>query len=132
MNTATPLNIVYSDLNAKAYLTPFDIVTNVDEAVQRMLLVFATPKRTRWKRPGFGCFISRYLFDPMDIVTTERIRNEIEDAMTDPENDLQDISLDKLEVVPDYDNQNYYVKISISIPTLQQSKTVEFGLRAGA
>ena len=132
MNTAPKTNIVYSDLSAQAYITPRDIITNVDEAVQRLLLVFATPKRTRWKRPGFGCLIGTYLFDPMDLVTTERIRNEIQDSMTDPENDLLDISLDELEVVPDYDNQQYYVRIKISIPNLQDDKIVEFGLRAGA
>jgi len=132
MNTEISTSIIYSDLNAQAYITPYDIVTNVDEAVQRLLLVLATPKRTRWKRPGFGSLVGNFLFDPMDLITTERIRNEIQDSVTDPENDLTDITLGELEVVPDYNTSSYYVRIKLSIPNLQDDKVVEFGLRAGA
>jgi hypothetical protein len=132
MNESKGLHVVYSDLNSKAYLTPFVIVTNVDEAVQRILLVFATPKLTRWKRPQFGTLVGQYLFDPMDELTSEKIRNELEDTTTDPENDLMDIIFTKIEVIPDYANQQYFISLNIEIPNLQDTKVLEFALISGA
>ena len=121
--------IIYSDLNKNADLEPFDIVTNIDEAVQRLLLVLATNKGSRWKRYKFGCRVGSFLFDPLDPTTANRINNEIEDCLLDPENDVYDIKIDHLEVIPDYDNQQYYVNMQISVPTLGESTTVTIGLR---
>lgn len=122
--------IIYSDVNQQADLQPFDIVTNIDEAVQRVLLVLATPKGSRWKRYKFGSLVSTYLFDPLDNTTATKIRHEIEDCLTDPENDLQDIVISDIEVIPDYTNQQYYVNMRVDIPNLQDGKRVEIGLRS--
>ena len=122
--------IVYSDVNKQADLQPFDIVLNIDEAVQRVLLVLATPKGSRWKRYKFGSLVGTFLFDPLDNTTATKIRHEIEDCLTDPENDLSDIIISQIEVIPDYQNQQYYVNMRVEIPNLQQNKNVEIGLRS--
>ncbi len=122
-------NITYSDLNLQANLQPFDIVTDVDEAIQRLLLVLSVAKGSRWMRYKFGCLISTYLFDPLDPTTANKIKNEIEDCLADTANDLSDIVISELVVVPDYDNQQYYVNMRVTIPALQQNKPLTFGLR---
>lgn len=122
--------IIYSDINKNADLQPFDIVTNIDEATQRLLLVLATKKGSRWKRYRFGCNVGEFLFEPLDPTTANRIQNEIEDCLLDPENDVYDIKIERLEVIPDYDNQQYYVNMQITVPALDVgSTTVEIGLR---
>ena len=80
-------------------------------------------------RYKFGCLISTYLFDPLDPTTANKIKNEIEDCLADTANDLSDIVISELVVVPDYDNQQYYVNMRVTIPALQQNKPLTFGLR---
>lgn len=124
--------IIYSDINLKAGLEPTDVVTNIDAVSQSLLLIFSTPKRSKWFDPEFGCYIAKYLWEPTDDVTANKIRTEIVDALGDGANSERRVKVNKLEVIPDYANSSYYVNLEFSIPTLDLSNKLEFSLAKAA
>lgn len=118
---------LYSDIHKDSGLQNTEIVTGISEAMQRYILVLSTPKRSRWKRPFFGCNLQNLLFEPFDQETADNIKSEIVDCTQDAENDIADIK-PTVEVVMDWDNTQYFVNLTIKVANRGTTSTT-FNLR---
>lgn len=114
ISTNFGLNAVNSDV---VRLTEMDAVKR---AIKNLVM---TDKYERLLDPRFGAGINALLFEPMTPMTTMAIRDTIENSITtyEPRADL--ITLD---VVPDEDNQSYYVDLVFSLRSTNQTATVQF------
>lgn len=52
-----------------------------DNVAESIKLILLTKKGERMMKPDFGCNISRYMFDILDITTLKQIELEIEEAI---------------------------------------------------
>lgn len=118
--------IIYSDLTLFETENK-DLVLNADTVQQNIMYIASVTRGSRWWRFNFGSNVARYLFDPMDEVTAGKIRTDLQLSIT--EWIEQRIVLNSIEVVPDYENQTYYVEISYDAPELRRYGIVfSFGL----
>lgn len=120
-------DVNYIDIDKDAYLKQSNLVSGLAEAMQRYMIVLATPKGTRWKRPKFGCYIQNLLFEPFDQETADKIASELVDCTTDMHNDIADIK-PTVEIVLDYESTSYWVNLKIDVLNRGTTST-EFNLR---
>ena len=110
-------SIHFSDINLYAgTITPFSIVTEADSVNQNVLVILGTPKKSWWFGPNKGSYVGRYLFDPMDDITAHKIKSEIRDALI--ENGEYRIDILDMSVVPNLEQQEYYVDMYYNLPEL--------------
>jgi phage baseplate assembly protein W len=117
----------YADISTNFSLNAVngDVVrlTEMDAVKRAIKNLVMTDKYERLLDPRFGAGINALLFEPMTPMTTMAIRDTIENSITtyEPRADL--ITLD---VVPDEDNQSYYVDLVFSLRSTNQTATVQF------
>lgn len=126
MITATT-SYLFSDIHKDSGLNSSEIITGVNEAMQRYIIVLSTAKGSRWKRPFFGCNLQSMLFEPFDQETADNIKSEIVDCTQDADNDLLDIK-PTVEVIMDWDNTQYFVNLKIEVVNRGTTSTT-FNLR---
>lgn len=102
---------VLSDFNQQAGLSAKEYLTDADVQQQQLVHILCTKKRSRLGRPQFGCYIERFLFDPVDNQSAFAIKTEIRRALSDPYNEVVGIKLHHVEVIPDPENQTHWVEI---------------------
>jgi len=121
--------VVFSDINPDVgESSPYEIVYNETSIQKSILTILGTRKYTRPFRRDFGSYLQDILFDPMDDFTGERIKTEIIKAISTWE---PRVTLTKSVVLPDYDNQLYYVQLEFIIPRLNnKSVSLSFNLSA--
>jgi phage baseplate assembly protein W len=110
----------YSDLNL--FLGSSDkklLSTDIESINQNIMMILDTPKQSKWWRPRIGSNLSRYLFEPMDDLTATKIKTEITQILE--ANGEFRVKLNYVDVVPDYDNEQYYVEIGYNSATLNQN-----------
>ncbi len=76
-------------------------------------IILGTASGERLMRPDFGCGIHQYVFEPNDTHTAERIRFQVQQALTrwEPRIDLQEV-----KVIADAKDQTVlYIEISYRI-----------------
>lgn len=122
--------VLYSDVNPDvAVNSPYELVTNADSIQKSIFTILGTRKNTRPFRRSFGSYLMDILFDPMDDFTSDRIKTEIIRAIGEWE---PRVTMTKSSVVPDYDNQRYYVNLEFTIPELNnKSISLSFNLATG-
>jgi len=98
---------------AKHPLTNDLIALKNANAIQRSLknIVFTYPGE-KFFDPEFGCKISRMLFEIITPLTANRIKREIEYSIDRYE---PRVSLTKVKVIPNYDNNEFNVLIAYDI-----------------
>jgi len=123
-------SVVFSDVNLDVNSeSHLELVFNEDSINKSVVTILGTRKKTRVFRRNFGSYLLDILFDPMDPITTERIKREIITAIEEWE---PRIVLKNTEVLPDYPNQQYYVSLEYQIPALgNKSATFTFNLATG-
>ena len=125
VNLSTRDRIVFSDLNL-TYDTqrqdPNDVVINESSLNNAIITILGTRKGSRVFRGNFGSNLIDLLFDPMDEMTVRHIETELLKAITDYE---FRVVLTGVTVLPDYDNQQYFVELEYVIPQLN-NKQVSF------
>lgn len=123
-------NFTYSDLhldlqvqqlvtNESAKLTQQqDIVADFDLGAIRnsIINIFLTSPGDKLLNPEFGIDLRDYLFLGVADTVATSIYNDIYNNITRFE---PRIVLNKLQVIPDYDNQQYTINMSISVPLLR-------------
>jgi phage baseplate assembly protein W len=72
-----------------------------DDVAESIKIILLTKKGERMMRPDFGCNISRYMFDILDITTLKQIELEIEEAIKKWE-----YRIDNLQVQVQEDSEN--------------------------
>lgn len=111
-----PKIVVFSDINPDVTLDgPFELVYNEDAINKSLETIFSTPKYSRPFRRLFGSNVLNLLFDPIDPLTARMIGQELKDAALTWERRISSV---EILVLPDYDNQQYYVEVSYQIPRL--------------
>lgn len=109
------------DLSFSPHPETGDVAKKVDvNAVKQSLktLLF-TQYNERLFRPQIGSPLYRMLFEPMDPITIESMKRAIELVIV---NNEPRVNLDKVEIVPNYDKNEYelsifYTVVGIGLPT---------------
>jgi phage baseplate assembly protein W len=118
----------YSDINL--YVTRYtskELAEDYASIDQNIFLIVLTPLGSKWRKPRLGTNIIAYLFEPMDEVTTDKIRAEIKGLFI--RNAEPRITVTNVTVTPDYENQNYIVSITyIAVQIGDKPYTLRFGL----
>jgi phage baseplate assembly protein W len=124
-------SVTFSDINLGAgTISPYELVSDIDSINQNIMLIAATPKRSKIWRPEIGSNIVDYLFDPIDGQTANAIRVELLKALE--ENYEYRVVVVQMEVIPDVQNQSYYVDIDYRVPAIGKSiKDFQFNLNKG-
>lgn len=115
---------LYSDINL--YVGRFsnkELVYDTDAINQNIFLIITTPIRSKWFRIRYGSNIPQYLFEPMDDMTSNRIRREIMTLLS--RNEELRVTIESVRVVPNYVDQVYAVEIIYIAPNID-GKRVEF------
>lgn len=116
LSTTYSVTRPYKDLSLTMAKNPItnDVVTVTGpESVKRSLkfLLSINPGETPFF-PDFGTNVARYLFEPIDPITTVLIHREIENAITTYE---PRVRIQQLTVVPTVDESRYQVNLLFSL-----------------
>jgi phage baseplate assembly protein W len=112
----------YSDVSLYAQQTQNALVFDEDSVNQNILMILATPIRSAWFNPSIGCLIPEYLFDPVDEITADKIKDEITSVL--PRNMETRVIVTGCLVVPMPDDGLFYVTIQYDAPDLNKTKIV--------
>ena len=86
------------------------------EAVKNSIVnIMLTSPGQKILSPRFGIDLRRYLFEPVSEFTSFEIRSDIKDKLPALE---PRISLEKIGVKADVDNQEYRISLQINVPSL--------------
>lgn len=95
--------------------TPSELVWGVDAIANQLQNLFTTSSRVgddflgdRPYEPTYGCGIERHLFDPLDEMTAEEMKDDIYDAVTTFIPEIF-VTRESIVVIPDYDNNAFKV-----------------------
>jgi phage baseplate assembly protein W len=114
-------NYDYSDINLWAGSVSNNALVFDEKAVeQNIMMMFMTPIKSCWFDPPIGTNILTYLFDPVDDVTAFKIKREMETVL--PRNGETRLVFNKVDVLPDPDNNDFYCRIEYSLPGLDYKK----------
>lgn len=119
----------YSDLDLDFFANPItgDIQKNLDaKAIAGSIgNILQTSHYEKPFYPEFGCNLKRYLFEPIDDITTGNIREEITRAIKNFE---RRVDLSDVVVQPDYDQNGYTISITFFIRNDPDPVTISFFL----
>ncbi len=106
----------------------YELVQDEASINQNIMMIVSTPVRSKWWRPEIGANLNTYLFEPIDDITSSKIQTELSSIL---DSNLENrVVFQKIEVIPDVSNQNYYVEVIYTIPALQ-GKLVNFAFTLG-
>jgi phage baseplate assembly protein W len=121
---------LYSDVNFTPIIRPVEIVTDADSINQNIAAIFDTPVGSKWFRPSIGSNVNALLFDPIDDITSDALRYEMETALR--RNGENRVNFTEVIVIPDPDNLQYYVEIHYNAPQLMlRNQIFRFNLSRG-
>ena len=97
--TANNLDGFFLDLNEKME----------DKVASEILHVILTPKRTRIRKPEFGTDLAKYIFEPSDEMTWDKVKEEVLKSVSTyvANTTLTDIAV----VTPDEDPHSIYLDL---------------------
>ena len=114
--------IIYSDVNPDIEETEStELVYNETSINKSLNTIFLTPYKNRPFRRIFGTLTNEYLFDPIDQQTAMRLAKDFADAVAKWEDRISDVNI---VILPDVPNQQYYVRVSYTIPKLNNKAVV--------
>lgn len=121
---------IYKDVNFNLSILPVETVEDAAAINQNIAAIFDTPIGSKWFRPGIGCKVESLLFDPIDDITADAIKYEMEVALSN--NGEFRVKFTSVTVMPDIPNQQYYVEIAYTAPELErQNQVFKFNLSRG-
>lgn len=121
---------IYSDINFDPINIPQELVLDADAVNQNIAAIIDTPIGSKWFRPRIGSNIQALLFEPIDDVTSDALRYELETTLR--RNGENRVFFKEVIVLPDPDNQRYYVEIHYTAPQLQvRNQIFKFNLSRG-
>ena len=117
----------YSDVNAGVIeLSPSDLLYDENDVYQSIVTIFATRKRSRLFRRKWGNEFATLLFDPITERVAFQISAEIPAVLAKYE---PRVTLLAHEVLPDYENESYWVRLECNIPELNRDVNWAFAMR---
>lgn len=126
-----PNKVIFSDVNPDVALdSPFELVFNEEAIIKSLETCFTTPLGSRPFRRRFGSRLLDMLFEPLDDITADSIAFELKQVAKEWEPRITNI---QAVVIPDYENQQYYVEITYIIPSLgDKMVSYKFNLSQGS
>jgi uncharacterized protein len=115
----------YSDLGIGFKLHPItkDVlkITGSDTVKQSIVNLLNTNKYDRLMQPGVGSMVKQFLFEPISVLTTTRLKSAVEETITalEPRAELIDVIV---EPSPD----DYSYKISIIFSVVDEIEPIHF------
>jgi hypothetical protein len=124
------MDYVYSDFNIKLKKqADGDIQKDIDFAAVKNSIVniLSTTPGERRMNPNFGSSLTRYLFEPVNDITANKIGNEIFDSITRYDDR---VVLNKVHVHSNHDKNQYEIVIDYSIGmNTERNETISFVLK---
>lgn len=124
-------NFAYSDFHPTLDTTTsgnVKVLYDEQVIVQSIRTILATVQGER-VRSSFGSGLVRYLFEPIGRETADDIRAGLLDAIVKNE---PRVDVNRVVVIPDFDNNTYDVQIDLFISALSQRTIFEAKLRSFA
>ena len=121
----------FKDINMSFKVNPltFDLIANTNEtAIARSVrnLILTAPGERPFN-PELGSQVSRLLFEPMDDITTEALKEQIENTINNFE---PRVRLRQVIVKPNFDNNEYDISIRYDIIGIEaQPQQLSFALQ---
>ena len=121
----------FKDINMSFKVNPltFDLIANTNEtAIARSVrnLILTAPGERPFN-PELGSQVSRLLFEPMDDITTEALKEQIENTINNYE---PRVRLRQVIVKPNFDNNEYDISIRYDIIGIEaQPQQLSFALQ---
>ena len=121
----------FKDINMSFKVNPltFDLIANTNEtAIARSVrnLILTAPGERPFN-PELGSQVSRLLFEPMDDITTEALKEQIENTINNFE---PRVRLRQVIVRPNFDNNEYDISIRYDIIGIEaQPQQLSFALQ---
>jgi len=112
----------YSDVNLYADRTQKAVVFDEDSVNQNIMMILTTPIRSAWFNPSIGCLIQELLFDQVDDITADKIKDEITSVL--PRNMETRVIVTGCVVTPMPDDNMYYVALRYDAPDLNKTAIV--------
>jgi len=115
------------DLNFGKHPVTGDILKKVDipSITQSLRNLFSTSFYERLYQPNIGCNLKRMLFEPIDAGSTVMIRKDIELVIRNFE---PRVSLQSVDVIPNYEDQRYDVTITFFMTNNPNPVNINFFL----
>lgn len=89
-----------------------DLTKTSKEAVRSNLIhLLLTTKGNRLYKPNFGCNLMQFIFEQLDDITFENIKEEI---ITTVQNNLQGVNIDNIEVLTEDQSVTLNINFSYS------------------
>jgi phage baseplate assembly protein W len=119
----------YYDLSkvGKDYIGKRDIaiLTNEQAVLESIVNIISTEPGDRVMNPLFGCPINKYLFEPLDEITSSFMQKTISDSILRFENRLENL---EVTVTSNEDQNSYSVNIIFSMKTSNSKQTINITL----
>lgn len=123
------LPIYYSDISkiGKDFTGKKDIaiLTNEQALTESIKNILSTEPGERVMNPKFGCSLGRYLFEPIDAVTSVSLKKSIEDAIRQFESRVDNL---KIIVTPNEDQNTYDIDIIYNMKTVTNEQKLKISL----
>jgi len=104
-------NFQYIDLRKNFSITPGDVVVyDLDAINESIMNILGTPRYSRMFNRGFGSYLDSALFELIDEDTADEILLSIVQVLSQWEPRVE-VNLKDSFVKPDYDNNQYNVRI---------------------
>ncbi len=102
-----------------------NIITNEQAILESIMNIIATEPGERVMYPDFGCSLRKYLFEPIDEITSGYIRKEIFTSV-----EKYEPRIERLEVIvePNEDENSYNINIIFQMKVLKTQKSISFSL----
>lgn len=124
------MSALYSDVNFTVSIDPVEIVEDAKAINQNIASIFDTPVGSKWWRPNIGSNVESLLWEPIDEVTADALKNDMELALE--RNGEFRVQFKSVLVIPDIPAQNYYVEIAYTAPMLEKKNQIfKFNLSRG-
>lgn len=128
MAILTP-NKLYKDLDFsfEAHPETKDVLKKVDNNAlkQSIKSLLSTIPGERLFQPNVGANMNRLLFEPIDFITTEVIRQNINNTLVEQE---PRIRVEQVDVVPQYEENSYEITIFFTVIGINQPTSVSITL----
>ena len=119
----------YSDILPNLDIHPVkrDLARLTDEIAVKQALknLLSTRKTSRFFDANLGANIKQYLFEPLDDITATALKNEIEQTINNYE---PRVNLTKLNVIPNQEDDCYYVDLYYFLLNKSDPQTLSISL----
>lgn len=111
------INQVYlnKQLNKTEPLNDVSALYDIEAVKNSILTAFLTAPGDKILNPTYGIDLRRYLFEAIDEFTSELIQDDVETNLPTMEPRIQVVNV---SVIPDEDNNTYYITLQINVPSL--------------